>query len=108
MFSPLAPAGMPAGKVQRCLERTGKREDSDAATGILGLASGRTIGIQGVREAIELGGATITLRAGIDISRANHPATEVLGHANLPVGPDAGRIRAEFHATGEIQSPRWT
>src|SRR5262249_42868428 len=62
------------------LESLADRQHDRALAGVLGLSAA------GVQEAVELTGAAITLRVGVDVSRAQDPAAEVLRHAELPVG----------------------
>src|SRR4029077_16042942 len=49
------------------------------------LAGGLRLRSDTVEEAVELAGAAVALRVGIDVSRAEHPAAEVLGDPEFPV-----------------------
>src|SRR5689334_21421026 len=63
------------------------RQDERAAASVLGLGAERAVAVLRVREAIEAHvAAASALGAGVDVGKPEHPARDVLGDADLPVG----------------------
>src|SRR5262245_42681279 len=81
-------------------ERLAHGEDDGAAPGILRL------GADAIAEAIELAHAAVALGVGVDVGGTQHPAADVLGHAELPVVvvPIVHALELE-HAVVSVEAP---
>ncbi|MPM84438.1 hypothetical protein SDC9_131510 [bioreactor metagenome] len=85
-LSPRRPGPCNGGEMTDESEGLGHRQDGDATTGILRLATQGTGLVQRTGEAVELAAAARTIGIGTNIGQTNQPAAEILGHANFPVG----------------------
>src|SRR5688572_2042776 len=89
MCSPFAAAGVATGcRPYAGSECLADRQHHGALAGVPGLVDAVGIGQvdAAVAEAVKLALAAIALGVGIDVGRTQHPAVDVLRHADLPVG----------------------